>query len=110
MSSTTNDRSNTTIDANDNEQCQQLADDAIDNKRRWHNELSQQQRTMPAITNDRSNNTSCQQPRTMSATRRDDRIMPVTTRDASNYDRRQLQLAMPAIIHDRSNHTRCQRP
>src|SRR5947207_1475538 len=68
MPSTTHDRSNTTIDASDNEQCQQLADDATDNKRRWHNGPSQQQRTMPAITNDRSNNTPCQQQRTTPAT------------------------------------------
>src|SRR5947207_6975127 len=103
MSSTTNDRSNTTIDANDNEQCQQLADDAIDNKRRWHNELSQQQRSMPAITNDRSNNTSCQQPRAMTATRYDDRITPVTTRDASNNKRSQQQWAMLATTYDVSS-------
>src|SRR5437762_12654462 len=109
MPSTTHDRSNNVPYQQHNKRRQRqrtmpaIADDATDNKRRWHNGPSQQQRPMPAITNDRSNNTPCQQPRAMTATRHDDRIMPVTTRDASDCDLRQLPLAMPAITHDASN-------
>src|SRR5216110_1514505 len=74
---------------------------------------------MPAITNDRSNNTPCQQPRAMTATscdssdhgrRQQPRATAATTSDDNNHEQRQQPRATTTTTSDSSNDGRRQQP